>query len=126
MNICSRCFHKDVCENYEYDLIEAYGNNEEACDFFADCEKIAIMCLNEDDTVYKWCEPLKMILKYKVAGMSIRFFGGKTEKRYNAGALLDGEIADYIEFSDNDIGKTVFWSESSAKQVVFHSRRSKT
>lgn len=123
MNICSRCFHKDVCENYEYDLIEAYGNNEEACDFFADCEKIAVITLTAGDKVYKWSDSLGRVLKYEIGGLFITVLRGKTHKEYYAGCYEDGEAVDCLDFGEWDIGKTVFLSEKAAyeRRTAFES-----
>lgn len=114
MSICDSCFHKDVCDNYDYELTEAYGERSDSCDFFADCEKIAVITLTAGDKVYKWSEYLEKVMRYEVGGLIIKLFRGRTDKTYYAGAFEDGEAVDYLEFCEKDIGKTVFLSEKAA------------
>lgn len=62
-------------------------------------------------TVYSYCEEFCRVFEYRVANIYL----SEETTQYEAFSYIGMELADVIDFDDDDIGKTVFTSREEAE-----------
>ncbi len=107
---CKDCIHYEVCCD-EYELAHA-----ENCNNFKDKSKYIELPCKVGETVYHYCKSVNQIVPYVVEDIHI----DKEQTRYFATAfdIYYNEYLDEIEFTEDEIGKTVFLTQSEAEQKL--------
>lgn len=118
---CKNCVHCDVCRYKFFHLSENHytldsKNVEYVCKCFKNKTKYIELPCKIGDMVYSYCKVVDQIVGYSVEDVHI----DKEQTRYFATAfdVYYGEYLDEIEFTEDEIGKTVFFTESEAEQKL--------
>ncbi len=120
---CKDCIHYDVCEDYKRNICtvcnlrhEEFCMNNGICDYFKDKSKYIELPCKVGETVYHYCKSVNQIVPYVVEDIHI----DKEQTRYFATAfdIYYNEYLDEIEFTEDEIGKTVFLTQSEAEQKL--------
>ena len=104
---CKDCIHSDVCKYKELPVIA-----EQCVDFKDKSNYIELPC-KVGNTVYSHCKSVNQIIPYEIEDVHI----DKEQTRYFATAfdVYYNEYLDEIEFTEDDIGQTVFLTKSEAE-----------
>lgn len=120
---CKDCIHYEVCKDYKRNICtvcnyrhEEFCMHHEICDYFKDKSKCIELPCKVGDTAYHYYKSVSEILPYVVEDIYI----DKEQTRYFATAfnVYYNEHLDGIEFTEDEIGKTVFLTKSEAEQKL--------
>lgn len=113
---CKDCIHYEACKFYTDKTKFNLPRNAENCADFKDKSKYIELPCKVGDTVYHYCKSVNQIVPYVVEDIHI----DKEQTRDFATAfdVYYKEYLDEIEFAEDEIGKTVFFTKSEAEQKL--------
>lgn len=121
---CKDCIHCEICPNKRKHHIVKNGflfyfeceDIENICSTFKDKSKYIERPCEVGDAVYHYCKSVNQIVPYKVEDIHI----DKEQTRYFATAfdVYYNEYLDEIEFTENDIGKTIFLTKFETEKKL--------
>lgn len=120
MTCKDNCLHWEVCKltppEYATAKYYTFCNCAEKCECFKDKSKYIELPCKVGETVYHYCKSVNQIVPYVVEDIHI----DKEQTRYFATAfdIYYNEYLDEIEFTEDEIGKTVFLTKSEAEQKL--------
>ncbi len=117
MTCKDNCLHYKVCKAISWQL--PFCNPKE-CDCFDDKSKYTELPCKVGDTVYHYCKEVCAILPYFIERIVIDYDVDNSNGYWTFEGMCseDDELIDAIDFTTDDIGKTVFLTKSEAEQKL--------
>lgn len=111
--ICKDCLCYEACKFYTDKTKFNLPKKAENCEDFKDKSKYIELPCKVGGTVYAHCKAVNQIIPYEIDDVHI----DKEQTRYFATAfdIYYNEFLDEIEFSENQIGQTVFLTKEEAE-----------
>ena len=119
---CKDCIHCNICNKTESDIY--LGNKEGAvelyCVEFADESQYIKLPCKVGDTVYHYCKEIGTILPYFVEQIVVDYDVDNSSGywTFNCMCSENDELIDAIDFTSDEIGKTVFLSKSEVEKAL--------
>ena len=121
-NICKNCIKADVCviaKEFEKEPVDEMYI--EGCDYFKDRNRFVELPCRVGDVVYSYCEELYRILPYFIEQIIISYDSDSPNNEYitfNGISSNSSELLAEIDFTVDEIGKTVFLTREEAERVL--------
>lgn len=124
MASCKECLHYDVCEariaaDENYSERNYTENNN--CSNFKDRTRFVELPCKVGDVVYSYCEDLFRILPYFIEQIIISYDSDSPNNEYvtfNGISSSASELLDDMDFTVDEIGKTVFLTREEAEKAL--------
>lgn len=115
MASCKDCLHVDVCKSKDI-----FGDMP-VCSYFKDRTRFVELPCKVGDVVYSYCEDLFRILPYFIEQIIISYDSDSPNNEYvtfNGISSSTSELLADMDFTVDEIGKTVFLTREAAEKSV--------